>query len=84
MTKLSFTIDGSVALKKALVEEIGLDLATQVCTAIAENNKDAMGKYNLKCCYTQLDSNTTDMLRKIAALCVKAGEDYGMTARKKL
>jgi hypothetical protein len=54
--KQPFTIEGSVALKKALLEETGLDLHTQVCASIADNNKEAMGKMHFECVYDELDS----------------------------
>lgn len=50
-----------------------------ILSAIQYNlNKAQSEWYNEKDPYL----NTTDLLRKIAALCVKAGEDYGMTERK--
>jgi len=50
-----------------------------ILTAIQYNlNKAQETWYNEKEPY----SNTTELLRKIAALCVKAGEDYGMVNRK--
>jgi hypothetical protein len=55
MKRQPFTIGGSVPLKKALLEEIGLDLYTQVCAAIADNDKEAMKKH-FKCVYDAIDS----------------------------
>ena len=50
-----------------------------ILTAIQHNlNKAQAEWYHEKEPYPQ----TTDLLRKIAALCVKAGEDYGMSCRK--
>jgi hypothetical protein len=51
MNKQPFTIGGSIALKKALLEEAGLNLHTQTCAAIADNNKESMGKHHLECVY---------------------------------
>lgn len=49
-----------------------------ILTAIQHNLTKAQSEWYLeKCPYPK----TTDLLRKIAALCVKAGEDYGMTER---
>lgn len=50
-----------------------------ILTAIQHNLNKAQNEwYNEKDPYVK----TSDFLRKIAALCVKAGEDYGMTERK--
>ena len=49
-----------------------------ILTAIQYNLNKAQAEWYLeKTPYP----NTTDLLRKIAALCVKAGEDYGMSER---
>lgn len=49
-----------------------------ILTAIQHNLNKATAEW-----YIEQDPypNTSDLLRKIAALCVKAGEDYGMTER---
>ena len=50
-----------------------------ILTAIQYNLTKAQSEW-----YLEKDPyvKTSDLLRKIAALCVKAGEDYGMTERK--
>lgn len=49
-----------------------------ILTAIQHNLNKATAEW-----YIEQDPypNTSDLLRKIAALCVKAGEDYGMPER---
>ncbi len=49
-----------------------------ILTAIQHNLTKAQGVW-----YLEKDPypETSDLLRKIAALCVKAGEDYGMSKR---
>lgn len=49
-----------------------------ILSAIDYNLRNAQSEwYNEKEPY----ENTTNFLRKIGALCIKAGEDYGMTER---
>lgn len=49
-----------------------------ILTAIQHNLTKAQAEWYVeKAPYPK----TSDLLRKIAALCVKAGEDYGMTKR---
>jgi hypothetical protein len=50
-----------------------------ILTAIQHNLNKAQAEWYSE---TEPYPNTTDLLRKIAALCLKAGEDYGMTERK--
>ncbi len=49
-----------------------------ILTAIQHNLTKAQADW-----YSEKEpyQKTSDLLRKIAALCVKAGEDYGMTER---
>jgi hypothetical protein len=50
-----------------------------ILTAIQHNLTKAQSEWY---CEKAPYPKTTDLLRKIAALCVKAGEDYGMSSRK--
>jgi hypothetical protein len=50
-----------------------------ILTAIQHNLNKAQAEWYSE---TAPYPKTTDLLRKISALCVKAGEDYGMSERQ--